>query len=64
MGVTEVNPSEGERFDRNRHEAVGHVPTTDSSLHNRVAKTERPGYSDRGRVVAVPQVLVYQVDGA
>lgn len=63
IGVEEVVADEGERFDPHRHKAWERVATTDPALDETVAGTERPGFSDRGRVVRFPEVRVYRLDG-
>jgi hypothetical protein len=59
IGVATVRP-DGETFDPARHEASASLPTDDPALHNTVAETELPGYSDRGEAVRPPVVSVYQ----
>ena len=54
--------SDGEPFDPERHRAVGRVATKEPALHNRVAKTQRPGYRDREGMLALPHVLVFRQD--
>ncbi|HVX44177.1 MAG TPA: nucleotide exchange factor GrpE [Mycobacteriales bacterium] len=61
LGVRAVRP-DGEAFDPARHEAASTVPTTDPELHDTVAETELPGYSDRGEVIRVPVVAVYRLE--
>jgi hypothetical protein len=63
IGVEEVVVPEGEPFDPHRHKAWERVATSDPRLDEVVAGTERPGFSDRGRVVRFPEVRVYRVDG-
>jgi molecular chaperone GrpE len=57
-GVSELD-SVGVRFDPSRHRATGSVPTDDPSLDGRIAEIERCGFSDRGEVLRLPEVLVY-----
>jgi molecular chaperone GrpE len=57
-GVSELD-SVGVRFDPSRHRATGSVPTDDPSLDGRIAEVERCGFSDRGEVLRLPEVLVY-----
>jgi molecular chaperone GrpE len=59
-GVSELD-SVGDRFDPSRHRATGRVPTDDPSLDGRIAEVERRGFSDRGNVLRMPDVLVYSV---
>ncbi|MEN3307192.1 MAG: molecular chaperone GrpE [Micromonosporaceae bacterium] len=59
VGVDLVDPT-GERFDPGRHEAAGTLPTHDPALVGTVATVEVPGYADRGVLVRVPVVTVYQ----
>jgi hypothetical protein len=58
VGVVPVG-GDGERFDPQRHRAVGSVPTPDRALHHRIASTERAGYRDGDEVLRPPEVLVY-----
>jgi GrpE len=62
IGVDEVVVQEGEPFDPHRHKAWERVPTTNPALDELVAGTERPGFSDRGRVVRFPEVRVYRLE--
>lgn len=62
VGV-ELLRADGEVFDPDRHEAAGQVPTTERALHDRVASTQRVGWSDRGRPGREPLVLVYCLEG-
>jgi hypothetical protein len=59
IGVATVRP-DGEAFNPARHEAAASLPTDDPALHNTVAETEVPGYSDHGESVRPPVVSVYQ----
>jgi len=59
IGITTVRP-DGEAFDPALHEAAASLPTDDPHLHNTVAETELPGYSDHGEAVRPPIVSVYQ----
>ncbi len=59
VGVTEV-VVDGERFDPARHHALEHVVTENPAYDGLVARTARRGYVDRGRVIRLPQVLVYR----
>jgi hypothetical protein len=59
VGVTAID-SVGERFDPSRHRAVDRVATVDPGADGRIAETERLGYSDRGRIARLPEVLVYR----
>ena len=58
-GVSAVRP-EGQRFDPALHEAGGTLPTADAALDGLVAETEVVGFTDRGRVLRAPVVIVYQ----
>jgi molecular chaperone GrpE len=58
VGVTALRP-DGQRFDPAHHEAGGTVPTEDEALDGVVAETEVVGFSDRGEVLRVPIVTVY-----
>jgi molecular chaperone GrpE (heat shock protein) len=62
VGVRPVVVAAGEPFDSSRHRAVGTVPTTDAAFHNLVAGTERAGFSDRGRRLRWPDVLVFDTN--
>jgi hypothetical protein len=59
IGITTIRP-DGEAFDPAQHEAAASAPTDDPALHNTVAETELPGYSDRGEAIRPPVVTVYQ----
>jgi hypothetical protein len=61
-GVTELD-SVGDRFDPSRHRATGRVPTDDPALVGRIAEVERPGFSDRGDILRMPEVVVYSSSG-
>ncbi len=62
-GVQAVLVDEGAAFDATHARIVDRVPTDDPALDNRVAGTERPGYVDRGRILRVPEVMVYKLEG-
>lgn len=59
VGVTAVRP-DGEPFDPALHEAGGTVPTDDARLAGLVAETEVVGFTDHGRPLRAPVVIVYQ----
>lgn len=59
VGVTEV-VADGERFDPARHQALDQVVTPDPAADGLVAQTPKRGFVDRGRIVRLPQVLVYR----
>jgi hypothetical protein len=63
VGVDLIDPT-GERFDPSQHEAGGTQGTDDPALVGTVAMVEVPGYADRGVVLRVPVVTVYQASGA
>ena len=58
VGVLAVRP-DGEQFDPSAHEAGGAEPTDDPALVGRIAATEVPGFTDRGRSLRAPVVIVY-----
>lgn len=58
VGVVPFSP-DGQAFDAGRFTAVGSVPAPSPDLVRMVARTERPGYADRGRLVTNPMVVVY-----
>lgn len=60
IGVLAVRP-DGDRFDPAAHEAGGVVATEDAELVGLVAETELVGFVDRGTVLRVPVVTVYQL---
>ena len=62
VGVAAVQPAPGEPFDPAQYRAIGTVPTTDSALHDMVASAQRIGYTDRGKRLSYPEVLVYNAD--
>lgn len=59
VGVAALEPT-GQRFDPSHHEAGGTVATTDDGLVGTIAAVETPGYADRGVLLRVPVVTVYQ----
>jgi hypothetical protein len=59
VGVRPVVIAAGKPFDSSCHRAVGRVFTADASAHNLIAGTERPGFSDHGRRLRWPDVLVF-----
>jgi hypothetical protein len=61
-GVSELD-NVGGRFDPVKHIATGRVPTDNPSLDGQIADVERPGFSDRGRVLRLPEVTVYSATG-
>jgi molecular chaperone GrpE (heat shock protein) len=58
VGVRAVRP-DGDQFDPSVHEAGGTEPTDDPALVGRIAETEVPGFTDRGRALRAPIVIVY-----
>src|SRR5262245_27392726 len=60
VGVTAVRP-DGRPFDPALHEAAGTRDTDDTALAGLIAETEVVGFSDNGRVLRVPVVIVYQL---
>lgn len=58
VGVEAVRPN-GDPFDPSVHEAGGTEPTDDPALVGRIAETEVPGFTDRGRSLRAPIVIVY-----
>ena len=62
VGVTPVRP-DGQAFNPALHEASGTVPTDDPALDGVIAETELAGFTDHGRLLRAPVVLVYQVRG-
>lgn len=61
IGVTALRPR-GEPFDPSRHEAGGTVRTADHTLDGLIAETETLGFTDRGRMLRPPVVVVYRLD--
>ena len=57
-GVTQVAP-DGVPFDPQQHHAVDRLPTHDPAQHNTVM-TDRAGWVDGGRVLRLPDVIVYR----
>jgi molecular chaperone GrpE len=51
--------ADGERFDPRHHDQLDEEATDDPAKDGIVASTPRPGYSDRGRVIRPPEVVVY-----
>lgn len=62
-GVMPIEVTAGERFDSARHRAVGRVATRQRALHNHVAGVERDGFSDGGRRLRCPDVVVFNANG-
>jgi molecular chaperone GrpE (heat shock protein) len=62
VGVEELSVTQGEMFDASRHRGVDTVPVGDPGWNQRVASTERPGYSDAGQVLRPPEVTVYRYE--
>jgi molecular chaperone GrpE (heat shock protein) len=60
VGVEPYEP-DGERFDPERHDAVGRQPTDDPELDGLVATTQRPGYRDGALDVRMPEVIVWRL---
>jgi hypothetical protein len=60
VGVTAVRP-DGHPFDPALHEAAGVRATDDVALAGLIAETEVVGFSDNGRLLRVPVVIVYQL---
>ncbi|MGI8868770.1 MAG: hypothetical protein ACR2F6_07955 [Mycobacteriales bacterium] len=63
LGVVALVP-DGQRFDPAGFEAAAVIETDDPELHDTVAATELPGYTDRGVIVREPVVSVYRADPA
>jgi hypothetical protein len=62
VGV-QVHVADGQRFDPAAHQAGGYQPTDIPGNHLTVAATEECGYTDHGRVIRRPRVIVYRVPG-
>lgn len=62
VGVASVRP-DGHSFDPALHEASDTVPTDDPALDGVIAETEMAGFTDNGRLLRAPVVLVYQLRG-
>jgi hypothetical protein len=60
-GVEQIEAT-GERFDPDRHEAVGRLATDDPELDGIVGATQRAGYRDGAEIIRHPEVLVYRHD--
>jgi hypothetical protein len=60
-GVERIEAT-GERFDPDRHEAVGRLATDDPELDGIVGATQRAGYRDGAEIIRHPEVLVYRHD--
>lgn len=61
VGVRRVVP-DGEPFDTALHYAVGTEPAPGTGRENTVARTVRAGYSDQGKILVYPKVVVYTGD--
>jgi hypothetical protein len=53
---------DGQRFDPETHDAVGREPTAEPDQHLTVASTEFCGFTDRGRLLRRPEVVVYRME--
>lgn len=53
---------DGQRFDPEAHDAVGREPTAEPDRHLTVASTEFCGFTDRGRLLRRPEVVVYRME--
>lgn len=62
VGV-QAHLADGEPFDPERHRAVGYRATDEARLHLTIAATERVGYTDRGKTLRVPEVIVFRATG-
>ncbi len=62
-GVAEIDPT-GQPFDPDRHCSVGVLHAPSPGLDETVARAERVGYSDRGRQLRLPEVIVYTAGDA
>ncbi len=60
VGVTAVRP-DGRPFDPALHEAAGTTETDDAALAGLIAETEVVGFSDNGRALRPPVVIVYRL---
>lgn len=59
VGITQVDAT-GQRFDPAVHEAGATVAAKTPADDGIIARTETPGYSDRGRLLRHPIVTVYR----
>lgn len=62
VGVQEVVVQRGEPFDPQRHRGIDTFPSPEPGMDQKVAHTERCGYTDGGTVLRVPEVVVYRDD--
>lgn len=53
---------DGQRFDPEAYDAVGREPTAEPARHLTVANTEFCGFTDRGRLLRRPEVVVYRME--
>ncbi|HQZ34618.1 MAG TPA: hypothetical protein PK020_09335 [Ilumatobacteraceae bacterium] len=58
-GVQTIEPAQGAVFDASQMRGVGSAPAPDPGWVGRVASTERAGFVDAGRVMRLPDVVVY-----
>ncbi|WP_157930439.1 nucleotide exchange factor GrpE [Glycomyces xiaoerkulensis] len=59
VGVAAIDAT-GQRFDPTAHEAGATVAAASPSEDGIIARTETPGYSDRGKLLRHPVVTVYR----
>ena len=59
VGVTQVDAT-GQRFDPSVHEAGSVIAAGSPAEDGIIARTETPGYTDRGRLLRHPIVTVYR----
>jgi molecular chaperone GrpE (heat shock protein) len=61
-GVTSDDVAPETPFDPQQHKAADTRITDQERLAGLVAETERPGFTDRGRRLRWPEVIVYQTE--
>ncbi|MCB0976782.1 MAG: hypothetical protein KDB02_04920 [Acidimicrobiales bacterium] len=63
VGVEAVVVAPGERFDASTQRGVHAEPAPSPDRADTVVSTERPGWTDRGKVLRPPEVVVYRWEG-
>jgi molecular chaperone GrpE len=57
-GLEELNPSVGEAFDADVHEAITQIPAPDESLKNKIVDVVEKGFILHGKILRYPKVVV------
>lgn len=57
-GLEELNPSVGDSFDADVHEAITQIPAPDESLKNKIMDVVEKGFVLHGKIIRYPKVVV------